>query len=101
MSISLARSLTNAQLADKLESIAIEHEKTVRQLNALTAEFAELVSQLAAVTLASKDLVASREARVALTRQQAEDAGHVINIGPKGGVFYLSKSGSKVYVKKR
>lgn len=85
---------THAQLSVKFDALLVQQEASVRQIDALAAQLAELIDALAAVSLER------HSSRVSLTRKQAEDAGYVINIGPKGGVYYMSASNNKVYVKR-
>lgn len=99
------------QLIDKVDTLTTVQDVTTRKIDAIAAELAELMKQFSAISLSNIQLterekrVTEREAaldapRVTLSRQQAEDAGHVMSVGPRGGIYYMSKSNNKVYVKR-
>lgn len=97
----MARVVTIKSLIDKVALVESVQSELALQVAALEA-------QLDAITRKMKDVVIKDSvildgdilSRLPMTRLQALDAGHDLQVGRRGGVFYMSKSGNKVYVKK-
>lgn len=92
------------------KSAAVRQEDALEKLERLTARLEELMSRIQIVgDKPPEDELIKREAAVTVreaaighikrTKKQAIEAGLVIIVGKKGGHYYLTKGGNRVYVK--
>lgn len=78
---------------DKIEKLAIRMEEMMSRIK-IIGDSDELTKREAAVTVREVAI-----GHIKRTKQQAVDAGMKIIVGKKGGLYYISKGGNRVYVK--
>lgn len=96
--------LSATELALRLEITAAHMEDLVAQLGVISiAKEKSLAQREKAITIREANInmayVAKRARNKGLTREQAIDAGFTIQIGSRGGVFYMNDN-KKVYIAK-
>lgn len=80
---------------------------SIDRLDKLTSHMEDMVAVMQRCSIVCDQLIKREEAvtareeeigRIVRTRKQAMDAGMTIHIGERGGNYYISKGGNRVYV---